>query len=232
MDSEELLRHKLSTAWRFLYGRGFVDGFGHITARLGRADRLLVTPHSLDGRSHPEDFVIVDLDGNQIGSDAKLPAELPIHLEILRRRPDVASVAHLHLLYTTSFSMTDRPLGITYFLASIFRSGIPIHPDPRLVSTRERGQALAESLGPHRAVIMKAHGVTVTGSTVEEMVASCFLLEENARRTWVSATMGEVNYLDDELMAEVEDTMLTGGGPIRRIWQLCESEARIREETG
>lgn len=231
MDSEELLRQKLNTAWRFLYGRGYVDGFGHITARLPQTDRLLATPHSLDSRSQPDDFVIVDVDGNQIGSDARLPGELPIHLEILRRRPDVASVAHLHLLYTTSFSMTDRPLGISYFLASIFHSGIPIHPDPRLVNSRERGEALAATLGPHRAVIMKAHGVTVTGSTVEEMVASCFLLEENARRTWVSATMGEAEYLDDDLMAEVEETMLSTGGPIRRIWQLCESEARRQEQT-
>ena len=229
MDSEQVLREKLSTAWRFLYGRGFVDGFGHITARLPASDHLLATPHSLDSRSRPDDFVVVDLDGNQIGSEAPLPAELPIHLEILRRRPDVGSVAHLHLLYATSFSMSDQPLGISYFLASIFRSGIPVHPDPRLVKTREQGEALAATLGPHRAVIIKAHGVAVTGSTVQEMVASCFFLEENARRTWVAATMGAVEFLDDELMADVEQTMLTSGGALRRVWQLCDSEARTGE---
>jgi ribulose-5-phosphate 4-epimerase/fuculose-1-phosphate aldolase len=225
VDSNEVLAQRLSTAWRFLYGRGFVDGFGHISVRAVEPDHFIVTPHSLDSRATGSDMAVVDLDGNVVGDPVRLPAELPIHLEIYRRRPDVGSVAHLHFLYTTSFSMTDRDLGISYFLASIFRSGIPIHPDPRLVNDRDRGAALADTLGPHRAAIMRAHGVAVTGATVEEMVAGAFLLEENARRTWVSATMGEVEYLDAELMAEIEEAMLTSGGPIRRIWQLCESEA-------
>jgi ribulose-5-phosphate 4-epimerase/fuculose-1-phosphate aldolase len=77
---------------------------------------------------------------------------------------------------------------------------------------------------------MKAHGVAITGATVEEMVAGAFLLEENARRTWVSATMGQVEYLDAELLAEIEKEMLSSGGPIRRIWQLCESEAALGDE--
>ncbi len=227
MDSNEVLAQKLSTAWRFLYGRGFVDGFGHISVRAVEPDHFIVTPHSLDSRAEAPEMAIVDLDGNVVGPPVRLPAELPIHLEIYRRRPDVGSVAHLHFLYTTSFSMTDLDLGISYFLASIFRSGIPIHPDPRLVNDRARAEALATTLGPHRAVIMKAHGVAITGETVEEMVAGAFLLEENARRTWVSATMGQVEYLDAELLAEIEESMLTSGGPIRRIWQLCESEAAL-----
>jgi ribulose-5-phosphate 4-epimerase/fuculose-1-phosphate aldolase len=225
VDSNEVLAQKLSTAWRFLYGRGFVDGFGHISVRAVEPDHFIVTPHSLDRHADASEMAIVDLDGNVVGEPVRLPAELPIHLEIYRQRPDVASVAHLHFLYTTSFSMTDVDLGISYFLASIFRSGIPIHPDPKLVNDRARGEALATSLGPHRAVIMKAHGVAVTGGSVEEMVAGAFLLEENARRTWVSATMGEPEFLDPELMAEVENEMLSSGGPIRRVWQLCESEA-------
>jgi ribulose-5-phosphate 4-epimerase/fuculose-1-phosphate aldolase len=229
VDSNEVLAEKLSTAWRFLYGRGFVDGFGHISVRANEPDHFIVTPHSLDSSAVGSDMVIVDLEGNVVGEPVRLPAELPIHLEIFRRRPDVGSVAHLHFLYTTSFSMTDQDLGISYFLASIFRSGIPIHPDPRLVNDRARGEALAETLGPHRAAIMKAHGVAITGPTIEEMVAGAFLLEENARRTWISATMGEVEYLDAELLAEIEKEMLSSGGPIRRVWQLCESEAAIED---
>ena len=225
MDTNEVLAQKMDKAWRFLYGRGFVDGFGHISARTAESDRILVTPHSLMGDSRPEDFVLVDLDGNQIGSEAKLPAELPIHLEIYRARPDVGSVTHLHFLYSTSFTMTDQHLGISYFLASIFRSGVPVHPDPRLIRDRDRGQALAATLGPHRAVLMKAHGVAVTGPDIEEMVTGAFLLEENARRTWVSASMGDVEFLDDETTAEAEAEILATRGPIRRVWALCEYEA-------
>ena len=227
MESDTLLAQKLNKAWRFLYGRGFIDGFGHISARTSHPDHVLVAPHSLADDSRPEDFVTVDLAGNQIDSDVRLPAELPIHLAIYRNRADVRSVAHLHPLYATSFSMTDQPLGVSYFLGSVFRAGIPIHPDSRLIKDNERADAMAKTLGPHRAVLLKAHGVAVAGSTVEEMLSWVFLFEENARRTWLSAAVGQVEFLDEDLMEEIEDEMLASGGPIRRIWSLCEAEAGI-----
>lgn len=226
---DTLLAEKLNKAWRFLYGRGFIDGFGHISARMDDPERILVAPHSLGEDSQPEDFVIVDLDGTQIDSDVKLPAELPIHLAIYRHRPDVGSVAHLHPMYATSFTMNDRELGVTYFLGSVFRSGIPTHGDSRLVLDNERADALAATLASHRAVLMKAHGVSVAGDDVEEMLAWVFLLEENARRTWTSAVVGKVEFLDEELMEEIEAEMMASRGPIKRIWSLCEAEAGVVE---
>ena len=227
MESNTLIAQKLNKAWRFLYGRGFIDGFGHISARTGNPNQILVAPHSLRDDSQPEDFVIVDLDGNLLDADVKLPAELPIHLAIYRARPEVNSVAHLHSPYATSFTMTDQPLGISYFLAAVFRSGIPTHPDSRLILDTERADSLAKSLGHHRAALMKAHGIVVAGADVEEMLSWAFLLEENAKRTWISASVGEVEFLDEELMEEIESEMLASRGPIRRIWALCEAEAGV-----
>ncbi len=224
-DTDDVLRDKLDKSWRFFYGRGFIDGFGHISARTQRPDQILITPHDQGRRSRPEDFVIVDLDGNQIGSDVKLPGELPIHLDVYKVRPDVGSVAHFHAIYPTSFSMSSVDLRPTYFMASIFRDGVPIHPDSRLVLNRERGAALAETLGSHRAALMKAHGVVITGDTVEEMTAVAYILEENAHRTWVTAAMGEVEYLGEEAMAEIEAELLKTKAPFKRIWTLCCNEA-------
>jgi len=229
-DTDDVLRDKLDKAWRFFYGRGFIDGFGHISARTQKPDRILVTPHDLGRRSRPEDFVVVDLEGKQIGSDVKLPGELPIHLDVYKARPDVGSVAHFHAIYPTSFSMSSVDLKPTYFMASIFRDGVPIHPDSRLVLNRERGAALAETLGSHRAALMKAHGVVITGDTVEEMTAVAYILEENAHRTWVTATMGEVEYLSDAAMAEIEAELLKTKAPFKRIWTLCCNEAAETEK--
>lgn len=225
MDANPVLAEKLNTAWRFFYRRGFIDGFGHISARTGEPDRILISPNRLGANSAPEDFVMVDLDGNRIGNDEQMPGELPIHLEIYKSRPDVGSVAHFHCLYPTSFGMSPVELRPTYFLASIFRDGIPIHPDSRLISDTERGVALANTLGTHRAALLKAHGIVVTGEDIEEMTASVFILEDNAHRTWITASMGPVEYLSDEAMAEIEPELLATRGPYRRIWALCEAEA-------
>ena len=223
-DNSELAL-KLLKAWRFFFDKGFVDGFGHISARTADPNRMLLSRHNLGRDANLDDFVIVDLEGNQIGTSAPLPGELPIHLEVMRRRPDVGSVAHFHNTYATSFSMAEPELRPTYFPAAIFRDGIPIHPDSRLINNRERAIAMAATLGSHRAALLKAHGVVVTGRDVEEMVASVFILEDNAHRTWIAASMGKVQYLTEDAMVEIEREILQNRGPFRRIWALCESHS-------
>jgi ribulose-5-phosphate 4-epimerase/fuculose-1-phosphate aldolase len=228
MDDTATLADNLAKAWRFLYDRGFIEGFGHISARTSTSDRILISPHSLGPNVAADDFIIVDLEGRPHGKSAPLPGETPIHLEVYKARPDVGSVAHFHCLYPTSFGMSDRALRPTYFLASIFRDGIPIHPDSRLINTSERGAALAQTLGSHRAAIMKAHGIVVVGRDVEEMLSATYILDDNAHRTWVAASMGKVEYLSDEAMAEIEAELLKGRGPFRRIWAMCECHSQER----
>ncbi len=72
---------------------------------------------------------------------------------------------------------------------------------------------------------MKAHGIVVTGRDVEEMVASVYILEDNAYRTWVAASMGNVDRLSDEDLAEIEAEILKSHGPFRRIWAFAESHS-------
>ncbi len=224
-DSNDVLAGKLNTAWRFFYKRGFVDGFGHLSARTSDPGKVLMTPHELGEDSSPDEFVIVDLDGNQPDSDVKLPGELPIHLETYKARPDVGAVAHFHCLNATSFSMSEHDLRPTYFLASIFRDGIPVHPDSRLILNRERGVAMARTLGSHRAMLLRAHGIVVTGADVEEMTAGVFILEDNAKRTAIAASMGRFETLGEAEMEEIEAEIFKTGGPVGRIWALCQAEA-------
>jgi hypothetical protein len=64
-DTDDVLRDKLNASWRFFYKRGFVDGFGHVSARTQRSDRILIAPHDLTRHSRPEDFVVVRDPANQ-----------------------------------------------------------------------------------------------------------------------------------------------------------------------
>ena len=64
--SDVLIANALK-AWRFLYRRGFIEGFGHLSVRLPGADRFLVLRHSAAMAATPEDFLTFDLDGNPTG---------------------------------------------------------------------------------------------------------------------------------------------------------------------
>jgi len=92
------------------------------------------------------------------------------------------------------------------------------------VSDRTRGAALAKALGPHRAVLMRAHGAAITGGSVQESVGGAFLFEENARRAAMSAGLGRAVWLDDETSASAGAELLKNNGPFRRVWALVESE--------
>lgn len=225
MDSAEThIQDKTLKAWRFLYRRGFIEGFGHISCRLPGSDQLLISRHSLGPRATTEDLLLFDLEGRKLAGKGDAPGEFPIHLEIYRARPDIGSVIHYHGLYATAFTTSGQTLRPIHVLGSIFNDGIPVYGDPRLVSNPRRGRALALALGPHRAALMRAHGAVVTGRDVEESVAAAFLLEENAHRAYVSCALGKPVWLDDRTAAEAGKELLETRGPFRRIWALVERD--------
>lgn len=211
-------------AWRFLYRRGFIEGFGHIGVRLPGTGQFLITRHSLGLQATEDDLVVMDFHGRKVAGTGDPPGEFPIHLEVLSARPDVGCVIHYHGMHSTAFTTSGQRLRPIHLLGTIFHDGIPVHPDPRLVSDRQRGAALARTLGPHRAVLMCAHGATVTGSDIQEAVASAFLFEENARRACISASLGGLQWLDEQTAAEAGAELLAKRGPFKRVWAMVEAE--------
>ncbi|OGA47168.1 MAG: hypothetical protein A3G24_21475 [Betaproteobacteria bacterium RIFCSPLOWO2_12_FULL_62_13] len=211
-------------AWRFLYRRGFIEGFGHISARLPDSDRFLLTRHSLGPKATADDLLVLDQQGRKLAGRGDVPGEYPIHLEILKARPDIGSVIHYHGLYSTAFTTSEHSLQPIHLMGTIFHDGIPIYPDCRLVTDQRRGEALAAALGKHRAVLMRAHGAAITGASVEEAVAGAFLFEENAHRACISAGLGKAVWLDPQTIADAGGELIKSGGPFRRVWALVESD--------
>lgn len=222
--SDDTLIGDLLKAWGFLYRRGYIEGFGHISARLPGTDRFLLARHSMGARASADEFLLMDAEGRKREGRGDAPGEAPIHTEIYRARPDVGSVIHYHGMYSTAFTTSEHRLKPIHLMGTLFHDGLPIYPDPKLVSDAARGRALALSLGPRRAVLMRGHGVAVTGASVAECVAGAFLLEENAHRAWIAATMGKPLWLDDATAADAGNELLKSRGPFRRVWALVEAE--------
>ena len=230
MQAPDDLVAKLLKAWHFLYKRGFIEGFGHISARISDSDLFLLARHSLGPRANADDFLVVDLQGRKISGKGDMPGEYPIHLEILKARPDIGSVIHYHGLHSTAFTTSEHQLKPIHLMGTLFHDGIPVYDDPRLVTNAERGGALVSALGPHRAVLLRAHGAAITGATVEECVSGTFLSEENARRAHAAASMGKPLWLDDKLAADAGGELLKSRGPFKRVWALVESDNEAGEQ--
>jgi ribulose-5-phosphate 4-epimerase/fuculose-1-phosphate aldolase len=223
---EKELRTKMLKAWRFLYQRGFIEGFGHISGRLPGADTFLLTRHSLGLKAISSDLITVDLQGRKLAGKGDIPGEYPIHSEILRARPDICSIIHYHGMHATAFTTSEIKLKPIHIMGTLFADWLPIYGDPRLVQNPQRGQALAQVLGPHRAALLRAHGVVVTGGNVEEAVTAAFLLEENAHRAYLSCAMGKPIWIEDQLAADAAAELLKSRGPFRRVWAMVEGETK------
>src|SRR5665647_386733 len=164
-DREQTLRFQVAASTLLLNDLGILGYSGHIAARLPGRDALLI--QSFDqSRSTvaPGDLLACDFDGKVITGPAGLrpPSEVYLHCEIMRARGDVQAIAHFHHDLTTVFTLVDGlVLQPVKNHAVRWASGIPVHPDPSHVSTPALGRALAETLGAHQGLLIRAHGQVV-----------------------------------------------------------------------
>ena len=124
------------------------------------------------------------------------PAEVFLHGEILRARPDINSVAHFHHDLTNVFTLVDGvELSPIKNHAIRWRDGIPVHQDPSHVSDSGLGRAVAETLGPHFALQIRAHGQVIVAESVQAVLIDAVHFVENAVAMYHAAALGKVRAL-------------------------------------
>jgi ribulose-5-phosphate 4-epimerase/fuculose-1-phosphate aldolase len=203
--TERTLREQVAACTLLLNDLGLLGYSGHVSARLPRRDAFLVQAFDQSRASlKPSDLLICDFDGNKLAGpkDVRPPSEVYLHCEILRARPDVNSVAHFHHDLTTVFTLVEglalKPIKNH---AVRWASGIPIHPDPSHVSDPALGRAVAETLGPHHALIIRAHGEVVTAENVPGVLIDSVHFVENAVAMYQAAAVGKVVPLSEKEIA-------------------------------
>ena len=167
---------------RLLEAEGILDYSGHVSTRIPGRDAFTIQIGSTSrAEVSLESMLVVDYDGKVLEGDGQPPSELPIHLEIFRARPDVQSVLHSHMELAIAVTMME---GVTLLpmraRASRWKSGIPVDPDPSHIKLPEQGRALAKTLGPHHAVLMRAHGLTLVAESAQALFIDAVHFKENA----------------------------------------------------
>lgn len=200
-DAPELseLKRTLVTACHILDREGITDGYGHLSARVPGADAFFTIANVSPGCAALDRLIMLDFDGNYLGGAAAPPNEWPIHACVLRARPDVMSVAHTHSVWSTLFSVLPiklRPLH--HYGKFLPAEGPPVYEAAGLVRTVERGNALAAALGEGPAVLMRAHGDTVVGASIEQVIQRTIRLARLGELLHLALLHGEPRYLSAE----------------------------------
>ncbi|MEQ1885501.1 MAG: class II aldolase/adducin family protein [Bryobacteraceae bacterium] len=189
----QVMKEKVALATRMMTREGIVASSGHISMRIPGTDRVLVGPADVSrGIVSAEDVVTVDLNSNQLDGKRRKPSETEIHTGIYRARPDVMAVVHTHPVYSVAFTVTGKPILPVTMHGAIFADGVPVYDSVGHIDNKQRGDGLAETLGPRRAAMIKMHGAAITGKSLEEAFVAALQLEENAQVQSVAESMGKV----------------------------------------
>src|SRR6188474_2636840 len=134
-----------AAATRMLVEERILDYSGHVSIRVPGQDAFVIQIGSNSrAEIEPESMLVVDFDGKVLEGDGQPPSEIPIHIEILKARPDVQAVLHSHMELAIAFTMMEGvKLVPMRARASRWKSGIPMDDDPSHIKTTEQGQTLA-----------------------------------------------------------------------------------------
>jgi len=200
MSSEKDLREQLALCTRIFAMQGMIGVFGHVSVYQPETKTVFITPGmgSDKGNLGPEQMVPTDLQGKSISGTEGPPVEWPIHTTLHRARADALAVAHLHTPHATLFAIAKREFRPVTLQGAIFNEGVPLYPEAQLITNPERGNALLNVIGKHRAALLRGHGIVVVGQNRQEVLYTPLALEDDSKKTLQPPTLGEVGTISDQ----------------------------------
>ncbi|MGD9925708.1 MAG: class II aldolase/adducin family protein [Pseudorhodoplanes sp.] len=189
---------------RILANEGVLDAFGHVSMRHPtNPTRYFLSRSRAPELVEPADILEYDLDSNPVKkTDQRLYAERVIHGEIYKARPDVMAVVHHHAPAVMPFCISGVELQPVMHLGAVIGPKVPMWDqyddfgDTNLLLVKpEEGASLARSLGDAPLVLMKGHGATVVGSSIQELVFRAIYSCRNAEYQFMAKVLGNVSPL-------------------------------------
>jgi ribulose-5-phosphate 4-epimerase/fuculose-1-phosphate aldolase len=177
-------RERLVAALR-LFGRfGFEEGVaGHITVRdPEHTDHFWVNPFGMSFKQiKVSDLILVNHDGQVVeGRHHVNQAAFAVHAEVHRARPDVVAVAHSHSTYGRALAALGQWLEpLTQDACAFYEDHALLDAYTGMFVDEDGCRLIAATLGPHKAIILRNHGLLTVGDSVDA-AAWWFLQMERA----------------------------------------------------
>jgi L-fuculose-phosphate aldolase len=198
------LREKVVLSCRMIGSRGVSKGsFGHVSARIpGAGDRILIKSkgpdeEALEFTTH-RDVITLSLGGQVLDAPAGLqaPAETAMHLAIYRARPEIMSVIHSHPLWVVLLTACDKPLVGMYgafdgdAALRLLEEGLPTFQGSQTITDDAMAAEFLAVMGNRRACLLRGHGMTVAGTSVEDATATSLTVDELAHANYLAYAIG------------------------------------------
>jgi ribulose-5-phosphate 4-epimerase/fuculose-1-phosphate aldolase len=227
----------LAAASRILVDQGVFDAAGHVSMRHPeRADRFLMSRSLAPELVTADDIMEFTLDcapcaderSTSPGASGRKPfIERFLHGGIYQKRSDVMAVAHGHSAAVIPFGLVKTPMRATYHNAAFLAAGVPVF-DIRerfgatdiVISSAERGAALADALGDKSILLLRAHGFVAVAPNLQSAVFRAIFTEVSARvQLHAAALGGPIAALDAEEGRQADAINLATVGRSWELWK-------------
>ena len=197
----EEARRSLVAYGRKLIDSGLTRGTGGNLSLYDRARGLwAISPSGLDYYAvEADDIVVLDGKGFVVEGLARPSSEWELHLDVYRRRPDVAAVVHTHSPFATVLACLGWEIPAIHYLVGFAGRKVAVAPYATF-GTAELARLTAMALGESGAVLMAHHGLLAVGKDLDRAFNVAEEIEFVAEIYWRSQAVGGGPLLSDEAM--------------------------------
>jgi L-fuculose-phosphate aldolase len=222
MISDFQLRREMCDIAHRIHARGLVAASdGNLSCRAPGNHILITASGTHLGELKPDDIARVSADGRLVAG-RKPSSEMPLHLAVYRRRPDVQAVVHAHPPIATAFTYAGVSMAECVIPEVVLTLGtIPTAPYATPGSD-EGPYAIAGLIADHDAILLERHGSVTVGTSLADACYKLEKVEHAAHILFHARQLGRVIPLSrDELrkIAEVRERL--GLGPTDDVWKHC-----------
>ena len=178
---------------------------GNISVR--HSDGLLITPTSTPYEAmRPEQIVHMGLDGSH--DPAQHPSsEWRFHRDILKARPDVEAVVHVHPTYCTALAILGLEIPPVHYMIAC-AGGDTIRCAPYATfGTQELSDHAVRALEGRLACLLAHHGMIAVGPSLAKAMWLAVEVETLARQYHASLQIGKPPLLSKEEIEKVRVRM-------------------------
>ena len=179
---------------------------GNISVREG--DHIYVTASgTVIGDLHEEDITVVDLEGKVL--EGKKPSkETGMHLEVYRKRPEVAAVLHASPFWTTFAACTTIEMKTDLFIESMYYDEKLLRVPYFHAGSSALAEAVSKVAEKTHVILMEHHGMLCYDQNLKEC-RSALEVTENVCRMNIMAQSAGIPL--QELPKETVRDFLEGG---------------------
>lgn len=222
VEGERELRQELATCYHLVEFFGWNNSiFNHISMRVPGTERhFLINPFGLNySEITASNLVKIDLDGNAVGQHCVNYAGFLIHGAIHAAREDAHCIIHSHAVAASAVAGKQSGLSHDSFSGALLYDKVAYH-DFEGVTLRpdERGR-LAKNIGMKPVLILRNHGVVVTGRTIPQAFFAMWILMNACEvQCAVDHIAGPNVRLSEEILAGSAALDLHDGGKIAKLF--------------